>query len=29
MVLMELLAGEVTYPDELNKKLDSYRSLAT
>lgn len=28
MVLMELLGSEVTYPAELNKKLDSYRSLA-
>ena len=29
MVLMELLTSEVTYPAQLNKKLDSYRSLAT
>lgn len=29
MVLMEILASEANYPDELNKKLDSYRSLTT
>ncbi len=29
MLLMDLLAGEVNYPDELNQKLNTYRSLAT
>lgn len=27
MVLMELLEGEMTYPDELNKILDEYRKI--
>lgn len=27
MVLMDLLRSEMTYPDELNKKLDAYRNL--